>query len=316
MKTYVLYHGGCMDGFGAAFAAWCHLGSDAVYIPVNYGQPVPEIPPGAPVWILDFSYPREVLEELKVTNPELVVIDHHATAQKELEGLSYCIFDMEHSGAVLTGMHFFPGCDGPDLLRYIEDRDLWRWKLPNSREVNAALRMRPKDFEAMAEICRGGSYAIERLAEEGKLILAMVKREVESQVRNHRMAWVRTESSYPRVDVYEALPAHRDMVPHPSYAEDGHFMTPVVNAALHISEVCERLLELYPHCQMAAAYFDRADGKRQWSLRSRPGFDCGSVARAFGGGGHAQAAGFTEGTEVTGLTRMTDAARHAEGGAK
>jgi nanoRNase/pAp phosphatase (c-di-AMP/oligoRNAs hydrolase) len=38
-----------------------------------------------------------------------------------------------------------------------------------------------------------------------------------------------------------------------------------------------------------------------WSLRSRNGFDVSAVARSFGGGGHAAAAGFKRprpGTEV------------------
>jgi len=42
-------------------------------------------------------------------------------------------------------------------------------------------------------------------------------------------------------------------------------------------------------------YIDRHDGKRQWSLRSRDGgVDVSEIAKAHGGGGHKQAAGFEE----------------------
>ena len=45
----------------------------------------------------------------------------------------------------------------------------------------------------------------------------------------------------------------------------------------------------------SATFFIRADGKRVWSLRSREGgIDVSVIAKAHGGGGHAQAAGFQE----------------------
>jgi nanoRNase/pAp phosphatase (c-di-AMP/oligoRNAs hydrolase) len=52
------------------------------------------------------------------------------------------------------------------------------------------------------------------------------------------------------------------------------------------------LLKRHPDAPFAAIYFDRGDGKRQWSLRSREDFDVSRVARRFANGGHRQAAGF------------------------
>ena len=34
--------------------------------------------------------------------------------------------------------HFHPGDAPPDLLRYVQDQDLWHWALPDSEAVNAA----------------------------------------------------------------------------------------------------------------------------------------------------------------------------------
>src|SRR2546422_4504114 len=35
----------------------------------------------------------------------------------------------------------------PWLLQYVQDKDLWAWKLPNSREINAGLNSYPYDFK-------------------------------------------------------------------------------------------------------------------------------------------------------------------------
>ena len=66
------------------------------------------------------------------------VLDHHATAAEDLAGLPFVTIDLDRSGAVLAWEHFHPGRPVPLLLRYVQDRDLWRWALPRSREVNAA----------------------------------------------------------------------------------------------------------------------------------------------------------------------------------
>ena len=72
-----------------------------------------------------------------------------------------------------------------------------------------------------------------------------------------------------------------------------HIVVPGVNASIHMSEVPEELLKRNPHVRFAAYYFDRADGKRQWGLRSVGDFDVSEVAKTLGGGGHKNAAGFT-----------------------
>ena len=63
-KTWVLYHANCLDGFGAAWAAWKALGDATNYRPVHHGDPLPQIPEGQRVFILDFCYPPELLTHL------------------------------------------------------------------------------------------------------------------------------------------------------------------------------------------------------------------------------------------------------------
>jgi hypothetical protein len=136
------------------------------------------------------------------------------------------------------------------------DRDLWLFQLPRSREVFAALSSYPMDFRVWSTL------DVDRLADEGPPILRYQQQQVEllcGQVR------------------FESLAG---------------FDVPVVNAAVFGSEVGEELLKRYPEAPFAVLYFDRSDGIRQWSLRSREDFDVSQIARLYQNGGHRQAAGF------------------------
>ena len=77
-----------------------------------------------------------------------MLIDHHKTAAEDLANVPGCHFDTTRSGAVLAWQHFHPGAPVPEILLYVEDRDLWLWQLAHSREINAALGELKKDFAA------------------------------------------------------------------------------------------------------------------------------------------------------------------------
>lgn len=298
MKPQILYHDGCPDGFGAAFAAWLKFGDDADYHPCQYGQDPPILPATAKVhddsvYILDFSYPRKMLLRLKTFFPNLLVIDHHKTAQADLEGLDFCIFDMEHSGATLAWAYFHtepPLSEGygsmdaapmmyvrpivqedaakaPLFFRYIEDRDLWRWALPQSKEFSAALFSYPRDFKTWRNLYPDGAseeYSVGALLPAGAAILRARSQFVEDICKG---AFKTTIADYEVV--------------------------PVANTSVLFSEVPTRLLELYPDAPFAASYRDLPEGTRVWSLRSTDDrVDVSEVAKMLGGGGHRNAAGF------------------------
>ena len=256
MQTIVLYHAYCADGFGAAWAAWQELGNDADYLPVRHGNPPPPLPAGATVYILDFCYPRPVIVKMREHFKALTIIDHHQTAEEALEGLEYAIFDNQKSGAVLAWEFFNVGRPVPELLRYVMDNDLWLHRLPRSREVFAGLNAHRMDFQVWSNL------DVAALADEGEPILRYKSRQVAllcDQVR------------------FETLAGYR---------------VPVVNAAVFGSEVGAELLKRHHDAPFAVIYFDRGDGIRQWSLRSREDFDVSRIAQQFQNGGHRQAAGF------------------------
>lgn len=266
-KTYVLYHAGCNDGFCAAWVAREQLGEEGAveYIPVNYGQPPPPMDDWSMVYILDFSYSREVLQSLAARMSDIVVLDHHKTAEEDLR--DFCIpnshveFDMSRSGANMAWDHWFGGTP-PLLVQYTEDCDLWKWKIPGSREVNACIASFPHDFKVWDELEACLQNSVQRFADNGRAILRYQEQQIKRICKN-------------AIEIEMA----------------GHKIL-AVNSCCHFSEVAGKLAEDRP---FGAVWFVRADGKRQWSLRSRDGgVDVSEVAKLFGGGGHRNAAGFEE----------------------
>lgn len=269
MKTYVIYHAGCADGFCAAWVARnAFKGRDVDFIPAQYGTPPPALEAGAAVYILDFSFKRDVMIELAQLCNRVTVLDHHKTAQEALDGLTApglsITFDMTKSGGRLTWEHFHGDKPSPWLVDYTEDRDLWRWRLPRSRELNAALRSYPMTFDQW-DVIHGMTAVLGKgpMIVEGRAILRAEQQTVDAHVRNAR-----------EID----LAGHKILA---------------VNATTLTSDIAGALAEGRP---FGACWFMRGDGKRVWSLRSRDGgVDVSEIARANGGGGHRQAAGFEEG---------------------
>ncbi len=260
-NLHVIYHRNCFDGYGAAWAAW-KATPQATFISANYGESPPDLPSDADVVIADFSYPRAVLEELRPKVRSLTILDHHKTAQEALEGFPRATFDMDHSGAYLAWKYFHPDREVPSFILYIEDRDLWRFQLPQSKEFSAALRSYPMDFALWDTLSR--PHSITQLQAEGVHVLRHTQQMVDTMCKNAR------------------------------WKDIGGYQIPYTNATVYFSEVANRLRELHPKAPFAAYYFDRTDTQRQWGLRSGENFDCSKVAKQFGGGGHPTAAGFVE----------------------
>jgi len=161
--TLILYHAECADGFGAAWAIWRRY-PNAEYRPVKHGEGPPANLAGHHIVIVDFSYARPTLEAIAKDAASLVVLDHHITAEQTLADLPYAYFDQKKSGAVL-GWEWAHDEPAPWLLRYIQDKDLWNWALPNSREISAALASHPFDFQLWS------SFEQQELEREGRAIL-------------------------------------------------------------------------------------------------------------------------------------------------
>lgn len=281
IPVYVLYHAGCMDGFGSAWAAWLVLGDTAKYLPVQYGMRPPFTELGARIFILDFSYPADDLLDLAERSCRVTVLDHHQTAQKQLEGLdgaSYGAlevrFDLAKSGAMLAWEYFHPGVEPPALIRYVQDRDLWIWALPLSKAFNCELRASPQTFESWTLIHQGFEDATKRgisfrrrFYDRGMAVVTHVDSIVDGLCNKAITIWIA-----------------------------GHAV-PCVNSQGYQSEIGDALCLRRPAAPFAAIWYGPDLTSRIWSLRSRSGFPVNQVAEVFGGGGHQAAAAFRAGVD-------------------
>ncbi len=279
-KKICIYHANCADGFTAAWAARTHLGETAQYIPASYGDTPPDVT-GADVTIVDFSYKRPVLEEMAEAAQSILILDHHESAERELFGLPLAaptvdqhelaprisaIFDMSRSGAQLAWDFFRPGFGPkrPALIDYVADRDLWRFDLPMSREINEAIGVLDFDFDTWSDLS----------------VYMQVQSHLSSLARSGADLMKRTSRDVTQIINLTA----RDM-------RIGGHVVKVANCPKRLaSDVAG---ELSHAGAFGACYYDGPSG-RVFSLRQRSdGIAVNAIAELYGGGGHPKAAGFT-----------------------
>jgi uncharacterized protein len=261
MKTYILYHAQCPDGFGAALAIWQKHKNQYIYLAVSHNQPIPTLELQSEVFLVDFCYPAEVLVGLSQKMHKVMVLDHHKSAEEDLKKLNLAdypnlqvSFDMNKSGAVMA-WEYFQQSPVPELFKYIEDKDLWLFKLPKSREFSAGLRAYPMEFELWNKL------SVNQLISEGETLLRYQNQIVDKLCKNMRLTQV------------------------------ADYQVPTVNSPILQSEIGNYLCKLYPQYPFSAVYFD-GNEKRHFSLRSVGDFDVSAIAKSMGGGGHKNAAGF------------------------
>jgi oligoribonuclease NrnB/cAMP/cGMP phosphodiesterase (DHH superfamily) len=273
MKNIVIYHGQCMDGFCAAWCAWLKFGNEAEYHPVSYlpnGED-PQVPDvvGKHVFILDFSYSPETLRAIERCAASVELHDHHASAFEKYEkdraeggkwkDTTVIKFEQEYSGAGLAWFRFGDGGPLPWLVAYVQDRDLWRHALKNTKSINAFIRTLPFDFDAWDKANSEVSQREASAFGEGALVY------VNKYVKD-------TAAEAQRVNFM------------------GHPDIPLVNA--QYSNISEVLNELAQTAKFAVGWFVQADGSIKVSLRSAGNFSVKTLAVQMGGGGHEKASGF------------------------
>ncbi len=257
----VWYHKNCTDGFCCAWIARKYflngyLTKDVEYIPVTYGQKVPGYNPKDHVYILDFSFPKEELLQIRDTVHKLVVIDHHLSTPK----LSWIIHDNEKAGCRLCWTYFFPGTKVPELVRYVEDADLYKFVLPYSKVVNSRIRVEPFEFRAWDKI-NIRTLSTGGFVEEGYVVEKLRNKLIDEILENKH---------------YITLP---NGVKYSAVAN---------NCSLLTSDLGHKLAMI---SDPAVVYSMQNNNKVLISLRSI-NENVAELAKLFGGGGHKHAAGF------------------------
>ena len=261
IKPLVIYHGNCADGFGAAWAIW-KLHPDWDFYPGVYQDDPPNVR-GREVYLVDFSYKSDVVREMLKDAVSIMVIDHHKSAIEDLdelfkEGDLGCYMHEGKSGAMLAWEYFHTGKEPPQLIKHIQDRDLWKFELKGTREIQAALFSYPYDFEIWDELM---SKDLGELYVAGQAI----------ERKHHK-------------DIAELL-----KVTTREFKIGGHKVK-VANLPYTLtSDAGHKLAQGMP---FGGCYWDTPEG-RVFSLRSTDeGLDVSEIAKQYGGGGHRNASGF------------------------
>ena len=259
------YHANCTDG--AASAAVIHRKyPQAELQPMNHGDPITAEVKGKKVFIVDFSFPAEILQKMKAEAAEVLWYDHHKTALPIRDAIGWGDVDLSESGASLTWKKEYPDQSLPTILAYVKDKDLWEWKLPKSRAVSMDLRNTPEVLDPRSskwkDLVDGMDEAkLAQMVERGEYALRAQRATVEAGLKNG----------------FE-LEFHG----HRAFA---------VNWSLEASDIGE---VIYKERGYAVAILFYYTGKIwNFSLRSAT-VDVSELAKKYGGGGHPGAAGFRQ----------------------
>jgi oligoribonuclease NrnB/cAMP/cGMP phosphodiesterase (DHH superfamily) len=225
----------------------------------------------------DFSLKcNEMIEFCNYFNDiEIEVFDHHKTAESELEmaqldcpNLSV-LFDNDRSGAMICWDHcthkkpelkeIFPEW----IYEYIQDRDLWRWKLAHSVFISEAMKLNieKNNIYDFMDFCKKATPS--SLVEAGIVLEQKTRQMVTSKLA--KVSEINVKG----------------------------YTLKCLNATENISEIGNAICINYH--KPALMYFITDDLQLVCSLRSTDDLpDISELAKSFpGGGGHRNAAGFS-----------------------
>ena len=132
MTKSICFHHNDPDGHASGAIVKYVLGDGVTLIESDYdGTPIPWdlVEQAEQVIVTDFSFPVDEMKRLAESR-ELVWIDHHKSAMLEFEGIADDwpgIRDLSEAACVLTWKYFFPERPVPRAIVLIGDRDIWRW---------------------------------------------------------------------------------------------------------------------------------------------------------------------------------------------
>jgi len=257
----VFYHVRDNDGLGSAWVAWRKLKEKADYFGMDYHFDHHFDYKGKTIYFLDFRPLDKVVFLLKQNKNHLVLIDHHLSSKNKLKLFDEYKFDSKHSAAVLTWKYFFPHKKIPKILFYIEDIDIWKFKLSFSRDINNAIELYDGNFKHWNKIAKD----LEDISKRKEYIKAG---KIISQYQDRLIQKITTKAKLVKFEGKKVL---------------------VVNSSILISEVGNTLVK---KCPPLAIVWSEIKKKIWVSLRSNGSCDVSNIAEKYGGGGQKGAAAF------------------------
>lgn len=259
----ILYHADCPDGFGGAWAAWKKFGDKAEYIAGHYDQPLSKKLKDKEIYMIDFSCSVETMRDLISRNRRVTAIDHHAMREESTKLTHDYSYAIDHSGAVLAWTYFHKNKPMPRLLRYLEERDLFKFNSQETMPIVTYLESFDYDFEVWDRLIADIDNDKKRkdFTEKGALLVKyreeLMKRVIEDNAR---------------VVIFEGYETYAVNCPY-EFAD-------------WIGNIC------YTKKPPIAIMWSEGKDNIHVSLRSDGSVDVSKIARKYSGGGHPRSSAF------------------------
>ena len=274
--TVVIYHAMCLDGTAAAWAVrhytrMYHPTKQIRWIAARLGHDLPTGLFGEHVMIVDFSYNQERIKTLMNQVASLMILDHHKTSEEELKAVPAELkcFDMNRSGCGITWDYCFPNQPMPTFLECIQDKDIWTFKHPMTKDFGNYLNQ--VDTSNTTEIFR----IYDELLQESEFSRAVEKGKCFGELNSYYI-----NQTISKIDVSLCRIGNR------------YYHVGTVNSTILKSEVGNAIMEQNPLLDFAVVT-SIGPTNTYISLRSRNDrIDVSEVARLFqDSGGHRNASG-------------------------
>lgn len=264
MKS-IFYHSADHDGHcsGAIVKDYCERNNlEFKLYPINYGDKTPDFT-GMDVVMCDFSLPRkQMMDALKKAN-SFIWIDHHISAIKDMEGIKIeGLRNTALSACELTWMFFYPDCKTPDGVRYFGAYDSWRHN--GNQEIIAyewfykTVETDPGVFNWDKNVFSDSRTIIEKAVAIGKYLYQKDVKDWSDQMKNST----------------EKIINGKKVI--------------CLNTQSRGSMIFGDKLKDYDY---AVCYYLTDNGCKNTLYSKSGGIDVSVIAKSFGGGGHAHAAG-------------------------
>lgn len=285
----IVYHNPCNDGVASLWIANYYKEINEK-IPCIAGLNPDFNPTNKNILFCDICPKFEYLYEISKIAKNIVILDHHKTTIDQYEKYKdacpnnlHVILDISKSGCQITWTYFFEKSKSPWFIDYIGDRDLWMWKLPNSKEINHYFihhdMFNHKYLNNISKLLKYTNENINEIVKEGELLLKIRQKELDDSVDmavqcsmqiNNKIynIWLGTTTFNNRSDLGNLL----------------------ANKLLKNNE-----LPVLPVLPDFSAIWSYEPTVNEWNISLRGNDnspDLSNIAYNFGGGGHAKSAGF------------------------
>jgi oligoribonuclease NrnB/cAMP/cGMP phosphodiesterase (DHH superfamily) len=271
----IIYHHPCPDGCTSATIAnkfFKEIGKEVNFWGISHSANSPpelyEKLKNKNVLICDFSFKKDIINNLLKIVKGLLIIDHHKSAKEDLENLDqkYKIFDMNHCGAYLVWNYFYPEKTIPLFVKYIEDNDIWLKAMPQTLEVTAYVSSLELDFDIFEKFINDETLIHKEAIPLGEILLKQAQKQIDFSLKKASVKMTEFD----------------DMI----------YFVGSCNSTTNINEVGNNMLTKFPYINFSCTFSLNANKSYSASLRSDDSrTDVSIVASKNYGGGHRNASG-------------------------